>query len=68
MQIQTNLPREFVIILQGILSLLGGGGVPGRPAAAHKRQLQRVGAEAEMVNAEAPEDLDPRMGSEGGGA
>lgn len=62
-QIQTSLPREFVIILQGILifSVVVVYEVARRRLT--KRQLQRVGEAAEMGDAEAPEDLDPAEGA-----
>jgi ABC-type uncharacterized transport system permease subunit len=61
-QIQTNLPREFVIILQGILifSVVVVYEVARRRLT--KRQLQRLGESAELFDAEAPDDLDPTEG------
>ena len=61
-QSQTNLPREFVIILQGILifSVVVVYEIARRRLA--KRQLQALGAEAAMADAEAPDDLDPPEG------
>lgn len=61
-QIQTSLPREFVIILQGILILSVVVVYEVARRRLTQRQLQRLGADADMADAEAPEDLEPGEG------
>jgi simple sugar transport system permease protein len=64
LQIQTHVPREFIIILQSILilSVVITYQVAKRRFAA--RQLQRDAVDEELADAEAPEDLTPTADGE----
>ena len=60
LQIQSEVPREFIIILQGILilSVVITYQVAKRRLAA--RQLQRAGEAGELEDSAGPDDAGPR--------
>jgi simple sugar transport system permease protein len=62
LQLGTNLPREFVIILQGILifSVVVVYQIAKRRLA--RRELQRAGAEVGLRDTATPEDEAPQEG------
>jgi ABC-type uncharacterized transport system permease subunit len=59
LQIETDVPREFVIILQGILIFCVVVVYQVAKRRLARRQLQRAGAEVGLRDTEAPEDLSP---------